>query len=57
MFNSTGTAVANSLIPYTHFGISLITLLRIGLSGTTKTRLYGQFLQIPVYEGELLLRA
>jgi hypothetical protein len=31
-----GTAVANSVIPYTHFGISLITLLRIGLSGNTK---------------------
>jgi hypothetical protein len=45
-----GTAVANSIIPYTHFGISLITLLRIGLSGNTKTKLYGQFLQIPVYE-------
>ena len=45
-----GMAVTNSLIPYTHYGISLITLLRIGLSGNTKTKLYGQFLQIPVYE-------
>ncbi len=45
-----GSVVANSLIPYTHFGISLITLLRIGMSDATKERLYGMFLQIPVYQ-------
>ena len=45
-----GTPVANSLIPYTHFGVSLITLLRIGLSKAVKERLYGMFLQLPVYE-------
>ena len=45
-----GQLVSNSLIPYTHFGVSLITLLRIGMSETTKERLYGQFLQIPMYQ-------
>lgn len=45
-----GGAVANNVIPYTHFGMSLITLLRMGVSEKTKTKLYGQFLQIPVYE-------
>lgn len=45
-----GQPVSNSLIPYTHFGISLITLLRIGVSDYAREKLYGQFLQIPVYE-------
>jgi len=45
-----GSAVANAVIPYTHFGVSLITLLRIGVSFVTRERLYGMFLQIPVYQ-------
>ncbi len=42
----TGTPVKNSFIPYTHFGVSLITLLRMGLSESNKERMYGAFLQV-----------
>jgi hypothetical protein len=41
-----GSPVKSSLIPYTHFGVSLITLIRMGLSDAAKERLYGEFLQV-----------
>ena len=39
----------NRIIPYTHFGISLITLLRIGVTPEQKDALYGQFLSLPLF--------
>jgi len=40
----------NSKIVYDKFGISLISLLRIGLTPARKDEFYSEFLQIPVYE-------
>jgi hypothetical protein len=39
-----------SKIPYDLFGISLITLLRMGIQRETKSQLYKEFLEIPLYQ-------
>ena len=40
----------DSRITYDKFGISLVAALRLGVSQETKSRLYDQFIKIPIFE-------